>query len=376
MSDDYSTGSERQGQRHERRRWPREPHGGETKRPLGPPALTPLRFSTRDLPPKDQFEAWRAYVEPLVDIKLPDDKTPADGFPADHTAWNLGGVILVQQHTPAYSYMRSAKKLRSSPIDHWQVSFLRHGRTWTEVDRRVAGNEPGKAVFGSLGHPFRGRTTDAEAITIYMPQDLFADAPGIPEAANNSVLSGNLASLLIDYVNSLEAALHSLAAEELSGVVHSLRDMMITCLSSAIEQGEGTERQVDAGLMVRARQHIRRNLNSPDTISPEALANTLGISRTRLYQLFEASGGVLQYIRRRRLAAAHAALSDPTNSKRILEIAQEVGFDSPASFSRAFSQEFGYSPRQARKTPFPYASFQPLPGGTPSFDLWLATLGS
>jgi hypothetical protein len=248
-------------------------------------------------------------------IGLPDDKTPADGFPVDHVAWNLGSVLIVQQRVAAHSYRRSATKVHASPIDHWFISILRSGRSWTEVDGVVVQNEPGKATFRALGHSFWGRTTDAEAVVVYLPRDLFGDSAAILDGANNAVLSGNLAHLLNDYVSSLEASLRSLVVEDLLGIAHTLRDMVTTSLSS-VEHKHATEHHGMA-LMERARRYIRQHMASPD-LTPESLCQELGISRTRLYQLFEPSGGVLHYMTRKRLLAAHASLSDPANNQRIL----------------------------------------------------------
>jgi AraC-like DNA-binding protein len=89
---------------------------------------------------------------------------------------------------------------------------------------------------------------------------------------------------------------------------------------------------------------------------------------------------VHHYIQRRRLLSAHAALSDPSNRQQILDIAYAVGFSSAAHFSRAFSKEFGYSPREARNLisqpylgrPFPLSQDDE---GAHSFEEWLRTLG-
>lgn len=153
--------------------------------------------------------------------------------------------------------------------------------------------------------------------------------------------------------------------------MRALRDLVAASLSTPVQ--EVMQQQANTGLMVRVRRYIHSNLHSPD-LTPDALARELGISRTRLYQLFAASGGVLQYVRNRRLAAAHAALSDPANTQRILEIAQTAGFDSPASFSRAFSQAYGYSPREARRAPI-QAIPQTEQEGSASFKKWLVALG-
>jgi len=369
----------RQPPERDRRRWPREaqPHN-ESASPLAP-ALEPLSFSTLELAPEDQFAAWQAHMVPLVEVKLPDDKSPDDGFPADHTAWNLGGMLIVQQRAAAHSYMRSAAKLRSSSIDHWCIVLPHTGRSWTEVDRRVAESQPGKLEIRSLGYPFRGRATDSESLLLYMPRDLFADAAASLDAKNNSILSGNFANLLVGYINSIEARLRSLTADDLPRIVHATRSMIIACLGPAAEHAAAAEQLANVALMERARRYVHQNLDAAH-LTPDSMCRALGVSRSRLYQLFEPSGGVLHYIQSRRLLAAHIALSDPADSRRIVEIAEAFGFSSAANFSRAFSKEFGYSPREGRSTvvlsrPAHSASHAEHQKAS-SFEGWLKALGS
>jgi AraC-like DNA-binding protein len=190
-------------------------------------------------------------------------------------------------------------------------------------------------------------------------------------------LSDNLASVLVDYLKSVEVRLPSLTAEDLPRIVGTTRDIILACLSQVSGRNQATDQQMNVALMERARQHIQRNLNSPD-LTPDLLCRELAISRTRLYQLFEPNGGVLHYIQKRRLLTAHAVLSDQSNTQRIADIAEAVGFISLASFSRAFSNEFGYSPREARNIT-PPVFFTHTPANTEksqSFNDWLKMLGS
>lgn len=363
----------------ERRRWPRDAPSEETVAVTALPVLKPLVFSTRDLAPARQFHAWQAHVSAIHDTSLPDGVTTSDGFPADQTAWNLGSMLVVQQSVPAHGFKRPAAMLRSSSIDHWHVVLMRTGRSWTEVDGRVAANRPGEVQFGSLGNPFSGRATSSESLVLYLPRDLFAQSTASLDVMNNTILSGNAATLLIAYLDGVEARLSCLTEQDLPRIVNATRDMILACLDPATEGELFSDGTANLALIERARRHVQRNLGAED-LSPDAMSRALGVSRTRLYQLFEPSGGVLHYIQKRRLQTAHVALGDPADTRRIIDIAEAVGFASAANFSRSFSKEFGYSPREARNAVLSTRRYLPAasaaPEEHPSFHGWLKMLGS
>lgn len=362
----------------ERRRWSRQPNAQHNDSPPPPPALTPLVFSTESFPAHEQFGAWQALNAPLADLSLPDGLVAEAGFAARQVAWNLGGMLVVQQNAAAHSFHRSAAKLRSSLVDHWVVTLRREGKAWTEVGGRVAESQAGTVEIRSLGHAFRGRMLESQSLTLYLPCDLFADSTAILDANNNRILSRNLAGLLISHVDSVEARLGEFSKDDLPGVVNATRDMVLACVASSEERAVAASKHGTVAPMERARRFIRSNLHTA-AITPDMLCRELGISRTHLYQLFEPSGGVVHYIQKQRLLAAHAALSDPSDRRLIAEIAESFGFASAADFSRAFSREFGYSPRQARTAPAPNRLMKEAgqeAEGLPSFERWLKTLGS
>ncbi|MDR2310670.1 MAG: AraC family transcriptional regulator [Brucellaceae bacterium] len=335
----------------ERRRYPR--NGDGITKPVALPSAAPpvpsLHFSTQGLPPAEQFKAWRAYMQPIIDVQLPDNVTLEDGFIVSHTVWHLGRMLLVLQQSDAYSYARTTAQLRYSPIDHWYLGLRRSGEAWTEVDGKVIKTGYGRVAFRTLGHPYRGRCTQSEIILLYMPYSLFSSEAGLFKSVNNCILSGTLAELLASYLGQVEAHLSSLTLNDLPGIVQTIRNMIANGLEPCLRSDpEHTEHSV-FGTMERVHHYIHHNLHDPQ-LTADKICRSVGMSRTRLYQLFEGRGGVLNYIRKQRLQAAYEKLQDPANQGRVLDIAQTAGFEVAANFTRAFTNEFGISPSKVRKS--------------------------
>jgi AraC-like DNA-binding protein len=97
--------------------------------------------------------------------------------------------------------------------------------------------------------------------------------------------------------------------------------------------------------LARAVDYIERNLTSR-TLTPASVADAIHVSRSTLYRMFEASGGVNRYIVRARLDRAWRDLSGPGRVRRISEVAFGLGFQSDAHFCRVFRRAFGVTPGQ------------------------------
>jgi AraC-like DNA-binding protein len=102
----------------------------------------------------------------------------------------------------------------------------------------------------------------------------------------------------------------------------------------------------NAGLLRKAKAYIELELFSSE-LSPDRIAKSIGVSRRKLYYLFEAEGGVVRYIQNARLLRARTALADPDRSYRVKEAAFDHGFTSEAHFSRAFKRLFGFNASEA-----------------------------
>ncbi len=95
--------------------------------------------------------------------------------------------------------------------------------------------------------------------------------------------------------------------------------------------------------MNRVFDYIERHL--ADDLSLERLAAVAAFSRFHFHRLFRSWTGetLKDFVRRRRLEAAGMHLRfEPHDS--VTQVAQAVGFESPAAFTRAFRTHFGMTP--------------------------------
>ncbi len=110
--------------------------------------------------------------------------------------------------------------------------------------------------------------------------------------------------------------------------------------------------------MNRAVDYIEENIAGD--LCVEAAARHTGLSKWEFYRVFSFVAHIPlgEYIRRRRLALAFDDVQ--SGSETIISIALKYGYDSHAAFSRAFRQEFGVSPTQARKAGVKRAAYPRL----------------
>ncbi len=98
--------------------------------------------------------------------------------------------------------------------------------------------------------------------------------------------------------------------------------------------------------LLRILDYIDDHLGESE-MGEEMICEAFGMSRSTVYRLFQAHGGVARYIRGCRAWLAHHHLvRDP--DCRLTWLLHEVGFASERQFQRAFLAQFGMSPADWR----------------------------
>lgn len=124
----------------------------------------------------------------------------------------------------------------------------------------------------------------------------------------------------------------------------------IETIRASIEQSPELARILEAMTdkqISRSLELIHQNTNQAWTV--ESLATEVGMSRSRFAERFSKllGDGPMGYLTEWRLQQARSMLSEPNTN--IQQVANHVGYQSAAAFTRAFAQKFGAPPSEYRQ---------------------------
>jgi AraC-like DNA-binding protein len=302
-------------------------------------------FSTRTLLDwRDQFDAWRTWFSPVFEISREGDATD---FVAENEIWDLGGLAISRVSAPSVRVKRAKANLRRAPVDHWVLSYCRHGSTVIRTknsDLVAASRVP---YLWSLGEESESERTEVDRLQILFPRDTHGDMAGLLDASLGSALKPPWGYLLGEYMALLDEWLPRMKPEELPRLKAAVRSMVAASVAPSVDRIALANGGIRRVILERVRQVVRRHLKS-SSLCPSALCTMVGISRSELYRLLEHAGGVSHYIQRQRLLAAYSTLCDPANAQSIQSVSADFCFMDASTFSRAFKREFGQSPSDVR----------------------------
>lgn len=298
-------------------------------------------FSTRQFPVAGQFTAWREFMSHVADISLVGGNEQS--FEVEHLSWNLGGIILEQTFLPS-TVERRWRHLPRSTNDHWCLVLACGGPP--ENSKGTGQGSPRLVSFRSLTKAYEGRAADRQVLTLFLPRDQFRKEANAFDGAHGSVLDGWQAGLIEDHLAALARALPSVPRERLPELGVATAALVRACLAANPDHSAQAEKPIVAALRERARRIVRQNMGSSE-FGPEMLGRLVSVSRSKLYRVFESSGGVARFIQHERLEEAHRRLTSRQQGTPIHTLAAQVGFSDHSTFSRAFKLEYGYSPSEA-----------------------------
>jgi AraC-like DNA-binding protein len=303
-------------------------------------------FTTEGLPPSRQFDAYREYCAPVIEI-APNEE-PGSGFDAVCEMWQLGRFGFRRICTPAGRFRRSDAQVRRDGLDHWVFNVLRSGeqeaRTTTSELRTGAGE---LSVF-SLAGAYQARRTRVDWVGLFVPRGAFPAIDASLDHNQHRALDNYLGRLLAAYLIALADELPTMKEDDLPRALQAMQVLVEGPVASSSAVLDSGDTCLDLPRTRLLRDIIDRNLGSWN-LHAGRLCKLADISRSNLYRMFEPYGGVVRYIQRQRLRRTHDLLADPTCTRKISLIANDYCFSDSSTFSRAFRHEFGYSPTDLRR---------------------------
>ncbi|MBN3806458.1 helix-turn-helix domain-containing protein [Paraburkholderia sp. Ac-20336] len=308
-----------------------------------------LKFDSRSVGAGDAEEIWRESLRPLYEVW----RCREARFRAKIEVWDLGSMLMTRHFAfDDVQFRRTRGKIASTPAEQCLVHCLLGGELASEFDGGQQRVPVGSVALRDLAIENVGFARSAPMLTLSVPRaSLERRLPlGAPLHAVGWEANDPIGGMVTAHIQSLGRLVNRMTQEQARLAGEATLSLLASCLLPKAKPGarRGDPRLAPM-LRAQALSHIERNLSDPG-LDAAAVAAAVGISRTALYELFAASGGVARHVRARRLDEAMRRLRMPgVPRERVAEIAYGLGFSAESVFSRAFKERFGCAPSEARE---------------------------
>lgn len=309
-------------------------------------------FHADRLPRAERLDAERQLIADNalvpIDVRLEHGPEVASRM----VAGELGDVQVLEWRTGAREVRRTARHIRRSDPELFQIEVAGPGEVCVEQGGRQARLGTGDLAFLNLSRPATWQHRARRFVLATFPRTLLPLPPDelerltavrIPGDQGAGALASALLLQLPRYLDRAASTSHTRVGSALVDLVGVALAERLDRLDAVPEDGRGRV------LLARIHAHIERHLGDP-TLTPASIAAAHHISVRYLHKLFDGSDtGPAGWIRRRRLERCRADLLDPANWNRpVAAVAAGRGFTNPAHFSRLFRETYGLPPGEFR----------------------------
>jgi AraC-like DNA-binding protein len=296
-----------------------------------------------------EFDLWRNGMSPLFALDAPDAETRFS-FKVNLTSYQFADVAIISGTSSAANFERTAPMVARSGLDNICLVVYAEGGCALDADGRATEVHAGDICFLDLSRPIRLRAPDYDSLTLILPRAMLEPHVADLDSLHGRILrkSSPLNAMLAGHLQILFAEAPALSLAD-GRVAAKGTAALIASFAGASAQGRDTiARSESAASLHAVRRFIESNLHDPD-LGPDFIGRQFGVSRAKLYRVFEPMGGVRHYILRRRLTRAYQLITHPAHAdQRVGAIAARCGFGNISVFSRAFSQAYGMPPTELR----------------------------
>ncbi len=332
-------------------------------------SITPLpfRFDSSQFSGREAFERWRDEASITHDVS----KTPVgpDPFHISARMWRFPSCIVTGASFSAQTFARTTQHVRRDHLDHYGLFAQGQGSREFVINETEETLHTGDLQIFDLAQAELSSATAGSSGTLFLPRDLVDRVfPGFSDL-HGTVLRTRQARMLAAHIVAMHTYLEAIPPEGVDGFLACTLSLAFDTLgaytATATAPNASLSRNLE-GLRFQIDRHLDANLGDL-LLSPETVAAHFNLSRSALYRLFEADGGVVRYLREKRLKRIHDILARGTEERPLFLLAEDYGFISGSSLRRAFRDYYGYTPSDLREsTHTRIASLASAPGAAPT----------
>ena len=309
------------------------------------------RFSVEDLPAEDRWELWRDSVNCIFRVDA-DEETRSEDFQGSVDARLFTSLMVCNTSSRPQTWVRDNSLIAQDGMDHYMIQVYVNGSMVDTARKDAETVDAGKIIVYDLARPIETVTENFSNLNLVVPRHLLEPLLDDPDGHHMRVLSAQsgLPAIMKDTIFSLFQNMEQFPLNQSQQILDSVTSLAASTLNGQAPAGTTDIHQHKAMTTVAVKRFIQRNLDQPD-LSPALICKEIGVSRSKLYGLFEQLGGVQAYIRGQRLRRAASWLTDPhKRALSIYDIALACGFSSDTTFIRAFKDAYEVTPGNLRRT--------------------------
>ena len=297
------------------------------------------------VPDGELYDLWRHSISPYFHVEPSVPHGPQQ-LPL-LKQYNLGSFMAVDTTFSGQKFRRDPMWMaQHDDVDHVLLQFYVRGSNRVDNGGVSYTLDSANVYAVNLAYEIDTVSEDSDTFTLVFPREwLAAEIPHLTHSRGALFAPGSFsASIFVDHMLSLRRMLPEAKMADMGAISQATQGLLDALLRHQDPEGgmaQGPTFQVIC-------RHIERQITDL-SLGVDSLCADFRCSRSTVYRLFKAQGGVAAYIQRRRLLACFKALISPKQRhRRIFDIALDYGFNSPSHFSTLFRAHFGMTPKEAR----------------------------
>jgi AraC-like DNA-binding protein len=311
-------------------------------------SFTGMVFDLSPIEPSRRFEFWHD-VGSLIQRPVLTEAIAANTLYVRAELTLFDEIVSGQMTASAQAFERTSKMIRFDHIDNFLLTLVESGSVVYSSKSREYHAQPGDLLLIDQGESSCSQWSAHSQIYAAIPRMLLTRI-GNMSAGTQVLRSGSGRALILgQYLRSFWNLHKTQTLEENLRLVKGLVYLTHLYFGDSDTRADSTIESEHRQSMVDTIKHwVNSQLHRRD-LSPEEICERFHVSRSTLYTLFQPDGGVRNYVQTLRLTKALHILESTDSHIAISTIAKQLGFSSLSSFTRAFSNHWGLSPREARK---------------------------